>query len=429
MQDELGICALTQRSLLLDELARSSVSNALVDRDLLIRSKKSGRLALPSETVACGESGAELLLDETGLCSASDKRVDRDLLSPSMVSGKLALRSLMVQCGVTGKRVLPSELETCAVTGIRAISTKFGSCASTGTRVLLSELGRCGKSHESILKSLLGTSDYNGIPVAKIFLIQSEKPPHRSGLLEETGRCRESGRLLLKDELGRSDVSKKVVDLGLLVTSNASTSRALRNEMEVCQLTGKRVLPDELETCSISSRRVLRSEMVRSTSSGRWAIREHAVRMPNRNWALTDEITKCVWLNETILKSDAGRCALTGVIVSKSYLNGDAQLIPLVQLLDSPFTVRVDSSLMRSLQGLDPDLAGLQDATVSLSPGGVQAVCCEVVKQSWLRKKVEYYGLLIRVAPGRIEVVGHGVRGYRKQNSEFIIKNRELEFG
>ena len=429
LQDEFGICALTQRSLLLDELARSSVSNALVDRDLLICSKKSGRLALPSEIVACGESGGELLLDETGLCSVSGKRVDRDLLRPSTVSGKLAVGSLLVECGVTRKFALPSELETCAVTGIKAISRQFGSCASTGTRVLLSELSRCGKSHESILKSLLGRSDFSGISAAKISLIQSEKAPHRSGLLEETGRCVESKRVLLKDELGRSDVSGKVVDLSLLVNSEVSTSRALRNEMEVCQLTGKRVLPGELERCSITSRRVLRGEMVRSTFSGRWAIGEHAVRMPNRNWALTDETTKCVWLNETILRSDAGRCNLTGVIVSKSYLNGDGQLIPLVKLLDSPFTVRVDSSLMRSLRGLDPDLAGLQDATVSHSPGVVQAICCEVVQRSWLRKKVEYYGLLIRVSPGHIEVVGYGVRGYRDEDSQFIIEDRELEFG
>ncbi len=259
--------------------------------------------------------------------------------------------------------------------------------------------------------------------------MQSEKPPHRSGLRKETGRCAKTGRLLLKDELGRSAVSGKIVDSDLLVNSEVSVHRAMPEEMERCQVTGKRVLPDELEACAITSRRAIRNEMVMSDSSRRWATRENAVQLPNRNWALTDEITKCVWSNGPVLKSDAGRCSLTGVIVSESHLNADGQLTVLAELLDSSFRARVDSSLIEPLQRLDSDFAGLQAITVFHSPGGVQAICCEVVTRNWFRKKVQYYGLLIRVSAGLIEVVGCGVRGYRDENSEFVIEEDGLVFG
>ena len=118
--------------------------------------------------------------------------------------------------------------------------------------------------------------------------------------------------------------------------------------------------------------------MVKSASSSRWALRKYAVKLPNGDWALTDEIAKCVWLDETILKSEAGRCSLTGVIVSKTYLNSDGQLIALAELLDGKSgTARSDPSLIRTLQKLDSDLAGLHVVTVVQSPGKAQAACCE----------------------------------------------------
>ena len=143
-----------------------------------------------------------------------------------------------------------------------------------------------------------------------------------------------------------------------------------------------------------------------------------------------EEVTKCVWLDEPILKSEAARCRITREIVSKSQLNGEGQLIALAELLDGTArTVRAEPTLIPRLRELDSDFAGLQSVITVQSPGDIRAVCCEVVTRSWLRKKVQYYGLLIRVTPKGIEIVGRGVRGYRDENSEFVIEADDLVFG
>jgi hypothetical protein len=103
--DEFSVCAVTKKTLLIDELDRSAVSSALVDLDLLKPSAKSGSLALVTELVRCEETGAMLLPAETAICAASGRRVSIDLLERSPGSGRLCLRSLFITCPETGLRV------------------------------------------------------------------------------------------------------------------------------------------------------------------------------------------------------------------------------------------------------------------------------------------------------------------------------------
>ena len=239
-----------------------------------------------------------------------------------------------------------------------------------------------------------------------------------------------TGRRLLKDELGESAVSKRVVGLDRLVRSEASRDFALPEEMEACPRTGKRVLPAELETCCITHARVLRTELERSDLSGHRALRDHGVRLSDSRWALADETVKCVWLDEQIPKSEAGRCALTGQTFSKKLLNDLGQLASLADLLDGISGHRhPDPNLASRLRQVDPDLAGLTAVDMIRSPGRVRAICGEVHTKGWFRTKVRYVGLLIRSTPKAISVIGHGVMGYRDERGEFVIEEKDLVFG
>ncbi len=348
----------------------------------------------------------------------------------SVVSNRLLDRELLRASAISGRVALPSEMVCCEANRIEVLPDETGVCSITKQRVLLSELGECTVSRRVMLKSLLKSSDFSGKVVDRELLQRSEKPPHREGFAAEFGRCVISGRRLLKDELGESAVSSRIVDLDLLVRSEASQSLALPEEMASCARTHKRVLPIELVECSITQQRVVRAQMEQSDLSGRWALREHALRLPDSRIALTVETVGCVWLGAPIARSEAGRCGLTGQIVSMKFLNGDGQLAPLADLLDGVARgVGNNRTLFPSLRQLDPDLAGLTNFLQVCSPGGNQAVLCEVHSKGWFKTKVRYYGLLIRVTGTDIEAVGCGVRGYRDAGNNFVIDQEDLVFG
>jgi len=446
LPDQADICSVSNERHRLRDLAASAVSGRVAHRSKLVKCSESGDLMLLPEGGVSDFSGRMVRGDllsksdkpphrrgvasEFGTCDETHKRLLKDELAKSECSGRVANRELLRPSAISGRLAFPSEMVTCEVNRIEVLPDETGVCSRTGTRVVLKELGECRESHEAMLKSLLGASDFSGMMVERGLLIQSEKTPHRSGLLDETGRCESTKLRLLKDELGESAVSKRVFDLDLLVESEVSKLRALPEEMETCAVTHKRVLPTELEACRITSRRALRSEMECSYTSGRWALREHTLRLRHFKWALTDETVKCAWLDGPVLKSDADRCDLTGLIVSKEFLNSDGQLAPLAELLDgNTRRVSTDPSLIPLLQELDADLAGLTDCSTVKSPGGMLAVCGEVRVRGWLRIKMHYYGLLIRRTGNRIQAVGRGVRGHRDTDGEFVIDQEDLVFG
>jgi Phosphotransferase enzyme family len=328
LPDEFSRCEVTGRRLLLDELGRSSVSNLLVDRDLLRRSSRSGQFALASELVKCAETGRSVLPSELARCTVTGKMVDASLLFTSELTGRVALhyhfqRCALTQCLVlkdelekcrlTGKWVIPSELETCAVTGIRALRQRMAFCQPPGAWALPSETGR---------------SDYSGKCVPRALLRKSERLPGRSGLPDEFGHCEVTGRHLLLDELARSAVSNKLVDRSLLYSSVNSGQLALLTELVRCEETGASVLPSEVGQCAVTGKSVDVRLLGTSDLSGRTVLTRLMQRCAiTGRLVLPEELEQCGVTGQLVLPAELETCAVTGLrgVRGKMHWSGAAR--------------------------------------------------------------------------------------------------------
>lgn len=147
IRTEVVRCQVTDRSLLADEVGKSSVSGLIVDSDLLEESALSGAKALPQEMFQCEASRSLVLPDETVTCESTGKRVREDLAARSDISGRMIMKSLLVRCPETGDRGAAEELATCQITGLTVSPGALERCTATGKHVvrrLLVECVHCG---------------------------------------------------------------------------------------------------------------------------------------------------------------------------------------------------------------------------------------------------------------------------------------------
>jgi superfamily II DNA or RNA helicase len=396
--DEIAVCSVTGRKLLIDEVAKSDVTGRVIGRDELVKSAASERWAVLDEMVVCEETRKPLLPDEVAQCSETKAWVDRRLLSPIAASGVLVLTRLTGVCSQTGKRVLTWDLERCSLTGALAIHSELETCAVSGVRAIRSQLRQCSVTGAWLRPEYTEVSAISGRVGDRRAMIQSALSSGRLGCPDEIAVCTATGRKLLIDELATSDVSGRVVGRDRLVKSAISERFALPEEMVVCAETRVRLLPGEavrcmetgrwvdprlvvhvgrpprlvlkrltevcsvtqvrmllsdlqtctltgaraaraqLEVCAITQKRCLKSHMSRSDLSGRYGIPAESSRCPESGLLLlSDEGVRCQWSRARVVPKQTGRCDFTGIRVAQSYLNRDGQLAPLAFLLDGRF--------------------------------------------------------------------------------------------
>jgi superfamily II DNA or RNA helicase len=143
---EFAQCRVTGRSLLRDELVESAVSRSLVDRELVVPSARSGKLALPDELAVCEVTGRRLLPTEVARCAVSGRLTDLRELVRSALSGRLALPNEMVRCAETAALLLPDEAHVCEATNRLVTPSLLEKCSVTGRRATAHNMAACPMS-------------------------------------------------------------------------------------------------------------------------------------------------------------------------------------------------------------------------------------------------------------------------------------------
>jgi superfamily II DNA or RNA helicase len=182
--DEIRVCSVTAKRLLLDEVSTSDFSGKYIDSSLAVTSGVSERKCLPSELIICEESRVRLLPDETDVCSISGRRVNKKLLSHSEFSGKIGLSRILVVCPETRKAGFPEELILCEATGCLVDPDRLETCAASGKQVLRRLMVQCSISSLWVHRELA---------------VQSSKS-WRWANPEFKATCHWSGQTLLQDE-------------------------------------------------------------------------------------------------------------------------------------------------------------------------------------------------------------------------------------
>jgi hypothetical protein len=184
LPDEIKVCSVTGKKLLQDELVTSDFSKKLVDSLLAVSSTISGRKCLPDELILCEESGIPLLPDETGVCTITGKRVNLDLLSKSELTKRLGLSRLLRVCPESQKSAFSEELVRCEVTDGFVNPEHLETCVVSGKRILRRLMIQC------VISSMW---------VHRDLAVQSTKS-WRWANPEFKATCYWSGQTLLKDE-------------------------------------------------------------------------------------------------------------------------------------------------------------------------------------------------------------------------------------
>jgi superfamily II DNA/RNA helicase len=310
LPDEIGVCEISGKRLLMDEMAHSVVSNRLIDRSLLTGSID--RLAHPSELVTCEVSGRRLLPSETNRCELTKKVVDRHLLVRSELSGRLILSTQGARCAVTNKLAALDELGICSLSGLRVLLTELETCAVTGVVARKSKMVKCSETDVWLVPDAAGRSDYRPRWVNKKLLYKSKKLQGRMGTKDEFGACEVTKMVLLLDELQKSDVSEKLVDRELLRQSEVSGRFALPEELMRCEESHRLCLPSETEICSVTRKRVL-IELLDRHNSGRLCLKRLLVSCPLTSRRLfQDETEVCTLTGLRVAASSLAACAITG---------------------------------------------------------------------------------------------------------------------
>jgi len=364
---ELVKCSFSGRNLLVDEVARSSVSGRISDSFLLEIIK--GQLIHFSEVIVCQKTGNKMLPKDVNKCSISGLIVDSTLLIRSHLSQRLLLPEYSATCSVNGFKVCSDELEKCSISGFLAIPNEFGVCQSTGKKVLKKYLVRCVDTGKMVIQTEIGYSDYRSRPVLKSLLKKSQKLPGRLGTSNELGKCQKTGKLLLLDELIRCDLTNRLVDSSLIVT---------------CGETQKRVL--------------------------------------------NTETTICAWQNIPIINRYVGICELTKLPISKKFLDQNEMLKPLAQMLDGKNVHNSFSAayVMPVLSKIDAKFfKGAYEIQAVRSPGKQMrfAVCLALEKKGWFQNQIKHVGFVID-ADSEGLILGCLVQGIRDHNGEWELQDR-----
>jgi superfamily II DNA or RNA helicase len=367
LASELVKCSFSDKSLLIDEVARSSVSGRLSDSLLLELIKE--KTVHSSEVIVCQKTGKRMLPSDVSKCSISNLLVDSNLLIKSHFSNRLLLPEYSATCSVNGFKVCPDELEKCSISGFLAIRDEFGICQSTGIKVLKKYLVRCVDTEKTVIHSQIGYSDYRSRPVLKSLLKKSQKSPGRLGTWDELAKCQKTGKLLLLDELSRCDLTNRLVDSSLIVT---------------CGETHKKVL--------------------------------------------NTETTICAWQNIPIIDRYVGICELTKLTIAKRFLDQNDMLIPLAKMLDgrniyAPFDATYILPMITKIDG--NYFKGASQIRAIRSPGKQMryAVYLTLEKKGWFRNQIKHVGFILD-ADFNGSILGCLVQGIRNNNGEWELQDR-----
>ncbi len=316
LPDEIAICEISHSKLLVDELNRSSVSNRLIDRSLLVQIED--QLVHPSELVVCEISNETLLPSQVGRCQITQQTVSTRFLTVSEASGRQILTNLSAKCTVTGKLVGRDELQKCGLTGDMVLPSELETCSISRISAIRSRMLRCDCSGAWLTEEVAIFSDVSSRCASPNLLRRSERPPHRVGLIDETGTCEVSGKTLLIDEMSRSAVSNRLIDRELLITIRDQYVHP--DELITCEVTGRRLLPTDTEVCAITHMRVACDLLVTSEVSNRRILEKEASRCAATNRLVArDELTPCYISGELVLSTALETCAESGAVAQKKY--------------------------------------------------------------------------------------------------------------
>jgi superfamily II DNA or RNA helicase len=237
-----------------DEIAASDVSGSLARADLLRASEKNPtRKGLPSEIVICAISGKSLLIDETDESALSGLRADKSLMGHSASSRRPALPSELVICEESGATLLPEETDFCVVSGKTVDARLLGESELSGARALRSKLATSKVSGRRALPSEMVECEISGVPL----------------FADERERCVASGKMAARRELVSCDLPPGMVDRKLAVHSQVSGRVCASGQEVKCAWTGTICLPDETQACRLSKLWVVQSILDgRSTIKG-----------------------------------------------------------------------------------------------------------------------------------------------------------------
>ena len=434
--EETEACQETNRRLLRDEVRESAVSGRTVGLDRLVKSAASERWALPAEMRVCEETEAWLLPKEGAQCAVTHQWVDCRLLTTLTESGRQALTRLTAVCEQTGKTVLASELERCSLSNKMVLASELETCVCR-IRTIRSRLERCSETDVWLCPQCVGVSAVSNRRVNRQLLAPSALPPGRLGLETEFVKCAATGQQLLIDEVAASDATDLLVGRHLLVESALPGRFALPSEMVTCAVSRVRLLPDEVAQCTVTHQLVDRRLLVQIGRPPTYVLRKlTGVCSRTKVRVLLRELETCQWSGARVLKKEAGRCDLTGMVVSQSYLNDDGQLAPLAALLtaqhkrlENRMYIGVGSSekMLRVLRSLDLAFKDARNGWAVRSPTGRSlAVVLSVEVRGWFRRRTEFIGVIVQDgSPPRI--LGTGVQGLRDSEGNFK-SHTTLEF-
>jgi hypothetical protein len=208
--EEIRICAVSGKKLLLDEVIKSDFSGRSADRALVIASAVSRRIGLPDEMIACEETTAKILPDESEICCITGKRASRVLMRTSDLSGKCGLARLLKTCPETRKNAFAQELITCAASGLQVAPSEVATCAVTGEIVLIRLMVVCAISGRQLRRDKVGISAKSG----------------RFGHPDTIRNCVWTGLQLLADEARPCGIT------GVILASDLTTDREAAAPMQ-----------------------------------------------------------------------------------------------------------------------------------------------------------------------------------------------------
>ncbi len=394
---EEGVCERTGRTVPKAALRRCAVSGKTVLRHFLAKSAVSDKKALPEHLGVCEVTGKTVLTSELGKSSLSGKVALLELLWRSPVSGRLGLPEEVGQCEITGDAVLKDELVRSDLSGRLFRSDQKRVSAVSGKVGHQLEMVRCDVTGDWLAPSEVDRSDLSGKQVRADLLRKSGKSG-RKGLADEVVPRAVTGRLLLRDEVGRSAVSGQWCDKDLLQRSARSGLPALPRETVRCEETGALLLASETGICQVTGKRVDNRLLAVSALSGRTVLNRFAVcSVLSRRIGLQDEIGYCHWLDGPVLKDELDVCRLTGLTISRPFLNGDSELRPLREMLNGWSSEA--SSLPKGAQWLrrqHADFRGVKRMWGIRSPSNsVVAACVERTGILGLQRR--HAGVVIRL--------------------------------
>ncbi len=336
------------------------------------------------EMARCTKTDRLLPSDCIGKCEISGLRVSKDLLIKSKISGRMALAEHIVTCSLTGKRILEDEAEKSAISGELVSVSLLKTSPISGKHAEPKFFGRCEFTSSEVLESELTVSQVSGKKYRTDEQLQSVVSG-KTGHKQEFIYCSETHAPILESEAEVCEVTKKVVLPGVL---------------EVCEVTKKHVLPSKLEKSVVSGKKALKKFFVSSSVSNARLLESEAIKSIKGNFCSPLESKTCTWSNKNFHPEDLKICSLTELPIYIGYLSGKPlkfeALNNLLQGLKRTTEVEEEWDIIsaKASEILQSKNCVVESSTLSPDKKKV-AVCIEV--KTWMGLKVRYAGLLFSI--------------------------------